>query len=264
MEIDKIKKQMCICYQYRHLFQQLVSKDIKLKYRRSFLGYLWSILNPLFTMLVMIIVFSHMFRFDIENYPVYLIIGQTIFNFLNESTTMAIYSITGNAALIKKVYVPKYIFTISRVTSSMVNFLFSLLAMVLVFFFCGIQWNLHFLFIPMILLQVYVFCIGLGLFLAQAAVFFRDIQYIYNVLLTAWMYLTPIFYPIASLPKQLQDAIIMFNPMYDYIMQFRVIVLEGVFPDGSLILKGSIVAFLVFGIGLWSFSKSQDHFILYI
>ena len=116
----------------------------------------------------------------------------------------------------------------------------------------------------MILLQVYVFCIGLGLFLAQAAVFFRDIQYIYNVLLTAWMYLTPIFYPISSLPKQLQDAIIMFNPMYDYIMQFRVIVLEGVFPDGSLILKGSIVAFLVFGIGLWSFSKSQDHFILYI
>ena len=102
MEIDKIKKQMCICYQYRHLFQQLVSKDIKLKYRRSFLGYLWSILNPLFTMLVMIVVFSHMFRFDIENYPVYLIIGQTIFNFFNEATTMAIYSITGNAALDRK------------------------------------------------------------------------------------------------------------------------------------------------------------------
>lgn len=262
--MNRIKGQIRVCYQYRHLFQQLVSKDIKLKYRRSFLGYLWSILNPLFTMLVMIIVFSHMFRFDIENYPVYLIIGQTIFNFLNEATTMAIYSITGNAALIKKVYVPKYIFTVSKVTSSMVNFLFSLLAMVLVFFFCGIRWNLNFLFIPVILLQIYLFCTGLGLFLAQASVFFRDIQYIYNVLLTAWMYLTPIFYPLTSLPKQLQNAITAFNPMYDYIMQLRIIVLEGVFPDENLILKGSAVAFLALGIGLWSFSRSQDRFILYI
>ena len=264
MGMNKIKARIQICYQYRHLFQQLVSKDIKLKYRRSFLGYLWSILNPLFTMLVMILVFSHMFRFDIENYPVYLIIGQTIFNFLNEATTMAIYSITGNAALIKKVYVPKYIFTISKVSSSMVNFLFSLLAMVLVFFFCGIRWNLNFLFLPVILLQIYIFCIGLGLFLAQAAVFFRDIQYIYNVLLTAWMYLTPIFYPLTSLPERLQNIIAAFNPMYAYIVQFRIIVLEGFFPNGILILKGSIVAVLILGMGLWSFSKSQDKFILYI
>lgn len=215
-------------------------------------------------MLVMIIVFSHMFRFDIENYPVYLIIGQTMFNFLNEATTMAIFSITGNAALIKKVYVPKYIFTIAKVTSSMVNFLFSLLAMVLVFFFCGIRWKVSFLFIPVILLQIYLFCTGLGLFLAQAAVFFRDIQYIYQVLLTAWMYLTPIFYPLASLPKQLQDAIVAFNPMYAYIVQFRRIVLDGGFPDGMWILKGSVVAVLVLGIGLWSFSRTQDQFILYI
>ena len=131
--MNKKEKQQITCFSYRYLFQQLVSKDIKLKYRRSFLGYLWSILNPLFTMLVMILVFSHMFRFDIENYPVYLIVGQTLFNFLNEATTISIYSITGNAALIKKVYVPKSIFTISKVSSSMVNFLFSFFVMILVF-----------------------------------------------------------------------------------------------------------------------------------
>ena len=106
---------------YRPLLEQLVIKDIKLKYRRSFLGYLWSILNPLLIMVIMVLIFSSMFRFEIENYPVYLIIGQTIFNFVSESTNQAMWSITGNAALLKKTYVPKYIFTLSRVTSAFIN-----------------------------------------------------------------------------------------------------------------------------------------------
>ena len=105
-------------YKYRFLMQQLVIKDIKLKYRRSILGYLWSILNPLMIMVIMVIVFSNMFRSDIEKFPVYLIIGQTLFNFMSESTNQAIMSITGNASLLKKTYVPKYVFTVSKVTSS--------------------------------------------------------------------------------------------------------------------------------------------------
>ena len=118
---------------YMPLYRQLVSKDIKLKYRRSFLGYIWSVLNPLMIMAIMVVVFSSMFRFNIDNYPVYLIIGQTIFNFVNEATTKAMWSILGNAALLKKTYVPKYIFTMSIVSSSFVNMLFSLGAMLLVF-----------------------------------------------------------------------------------------------------------------------------------
>ena len=112
-------------YDFRHLLKQLVIKDIKLKYRRSFLGYVWSVLNPLLVMVVMLLVFSHMFRSNIENFPAYLIIGQTLFNFMSEATNQAIFSITGNAALLKKVYVPKYIFTLSKVTSSLVNLLIS-------------------------------------------------------------------------------------------------------------------------------------------
>ena len=100
-------------YRYRALVKQLVIKDIRLKYRRSFLGYIWSVLNPLMVMLVMYLVFSHMFRFDVENYPAYLIIGQTLFTFMTEATNQAIYSVTGNSALLKKVYVPKYVFTLS-------------------------------------------------------------------------------------------------------------------------------------------------------
>ena len=113
-------------YHFRHLIKQLVEKDIKLKYRRSFLGYIWSVLNPLLVMMVMYLVFFRMFRFEVENFPAYLIIGQTLFNFMSEATSQAIYSITGNGPLLKKVYVPKYIFTLSKVTSCLVNLLFSL------------------------------------------------------------------------------------------------------------------------------------------
>lgn len=250
--------------QYRHLIEQLVEKDIKLKYRRSFLGYLWSILNPLLTMFVLVLVFSNMFRFDIENFPVYLIIGQTLFNFLTESTTQAIFSITSNAALLKKTYVPKYVFTFSKVTSSLVNLVFALGAMLLVFVSCKISFTPLFLWIPVILLEVYVFCLGLGMFLAQASVFFRDIQYIYGVFTTAWMYLTPIFYPISALPEYLQTAITTYNPMYFYIMQFRQVVLYNQAPDITLMINGSLIAIAFLILGTWCFTKTQDNFILYI
>ena len=165
-------------YKYRFLMQQLVTKDIKLKYRRSFLGYLWSILNPLMVMVIMVIVFSNMFRSDIVNFPVYLIIGQTLYNFMSESTTQAIFSIIGNASLLKKTYVPKYVFTVSKITSSFVNMVFALGALVIVFVVCRVVPNVFYLFIPVILLQEYLFCLGLGMLLAQGCVFFRDIQII--------------------------------------------------------------------------------------
>lgn len=249
---------------YEPLLRQLVSKDIKLKYRRSFLGYLWSVLNPLMIMIIMVIVFSNMFKSDIVNYPAYLIIGQTIFGFVSESTNQAMFSIVGNAALMKKTYVPKYIFTFSKVTSSLVNMIFSLGAMVIVFIVCKVSFNINMLFIPFILLEVYVFCIGLGLLLAQATVFFRDVQYIYSALLTAWMYLTPVFYPLSQLPEDLQKAIITFNPIYSYIEQFRIITLYGRFPDIILIANGSLVAIISLCIGSIVFMKNQNKFILYI
>ena len=175
------KKRLRALYDYRFLIKQLVTKDIKLKYRRSFLGYFWSILNPLLIMMVLVIVFSNMFRFDIANYPAYLIIGQTMFSYMTEATNQSIFSITGNAALLKKVYVPKYVFTLSKVTSSLVNLLFSLGAMFIVFIITRVQFSLYMFLIPVVLVEVYLFCLGLSLFLAQISVFFRDIQYIYNV-----------------------------------------------------------------------------------
>ena len=262
--MNQLKDRINVFMKYRHLLQELVSKDIKLKYRRSFLGYLWSILNPLLTMVVMVIVFSNMFRFDIENYPVYLIIRQILFGFFTESTTQAIFSITGNAALLKKTYVPKYEFTLAKVTSSLVNLIFSLGAMFVVFLICRVHFNVYLLLIPLVLLEIYVFCLGLGMFLAQASVFFRDVQYIYGVITTVWMYLTPIFYPLAALPENIQNLIKNLNPMYFYIEQFRQIVLNGRMPEIPLILSGCVIAAFMLLIGSWTFSKTQDKFILYI
>ena len=198
--MNRYKRQSLVGY--RDLLIELVTKDVKLKYRRSFLGYLWSILNPLMIMLVMVIVFSSIFRFDVENYPVYLIIGQTIYNYVNNATVHAIYSVTDNGALLKKVYVPKYIFPLSKVTSDLVDFLFSLGAMVLVMVITGTPFSIYFILLPYVAIQIYLFTLGMGMFLAQASVFFRDVRYIYNVFLTAWMYATPIFYPVTMLPVQ--------------------------------------------------------------
>lgn len=251
-------------YQFKDLVKQLVVKDIKLKYRRSFLGYVWSVLNPLMVMVVMYLVFSAMFRYDIENYSAYLIIGQTLFTFMTEATNQAIGSITGNGSLLKKVYVPKYVFTLSKVTSALVNLLFSLGALLIVFIFSGVKFSFYMLFIPVVLVEVYLFSLGLGLFLAQAAVFFRDIQYIYSVITTAWMYVTPIFYPMEQLPSGMQMIIKLCNPMYHYINQFRAVSLSQCMPHWQSVVYGFVFAFFFLFVGTKSFLRSQDKFILYI
>lgn len=251
-------------WQYKDLLKLLVSRNIKLKYRRSVLGYVWSVLNPLLIMVVMTAVFSTMFSRNIENFPVYLFCGQLLFNFMNTSTHQAIFSITGNAALLKKTYVPKYIFTVSKITSGMVDLIFSLGALIIVMLVTGARFSWYNLLFPLVVLQLYVFCIGLGLFLAQANVFFRDTQFIYNALTTAWTYLTPIFYPIESLSKELAWAIKHFNPMYFYVGQFRDLIYYNRMPGPMIVLAGCGAAIAMLVLGCWSFSKSQDKFILYI
>lgn len=251
-------------WQYKDLLKLLVARDIKLKYRRSFLGYLWSILNPLMIMIVMTIVFSTMFNGNIENFPVYLFCGQLLFSYMNSSTSQAIFSITGNSALLKKTYVPKYIFTISKITSGTVDLLLSLGALLIVMLVTGTRFAWCALLFPFIILQLYVFCIGLGLFLSQVNVFFRDIQYIYNAVMTAWMYLTPIFYPLEMLPEWLVWCIKHLNPMYFYVGQFRDLIHVGRMPGVTIITAGVVAALVMLILGIWSFSKSEDKFILYI
>lgn len=249
--------------QYKPLVNELVVRDLKIKYRRSFLGYLWSLLNPLMMMAVMSLVFSYMFRFDIPNYPLYLICGQTLWTFFNESTNMAMQSVIGNGALIRKVYIPKYIFPISRVLSSFVTMSFSLAAILIVMLVTRvpITWNMLLLPIPLILLLV--FCMGIGMILSALAVYFRDILHLYSVLVMAWMYVTPIFYPVSALPENVA-FLFQYNPMYHYVTFFRDVVLYGSFPAWNLWTGCIMFSALALIAGIMVFRKLQRNFILYV
>ena len=261
---NKIVQYIDELWNYKDLLKLLVSRDIKLKYRRSFLGYLWSVLNPLMIMIIMTIVFSTMFSRNIENFPVYLFCGQLLFNYMNNSTHQAIFSITSNAALLKKTYVPKFIFTVSKIKSGMVDLVFSLGALVIVMVATRARFTWYILLFPLVIVQLYMFCVGLGLFLAQANVFFKDSQFIYNAVTTAWMYLTPIFYPLEALPEWLIWFVKHLNPMYFYVGQFRDLVYVGTMPGPVITIAGWSAAIIMLVIGLWSFPKSEDNFILYI
>ena len=259
-----LKSRLDRFWRYKDLLKHLVTKDLKLKYRRSVLGYLWSVLNPLLIMIVMSIVFSTMFDRNIENYPLYLFTGQLLYNYMNQSTHTALSAINTNAALIKKAYVPKYIFVFSKITSGFVDLVLSLGALVIVMLFTGAGVSFYNLLFPLVLLQLYVFCLGLGLFLAQANVFFRDITYIYNAVTTAWMYLTPIFYPVEALPDAVAWFVTHLNPMYFFVSQFRDVIYFQQLPQLGMVLAGCAASALMLLIGIHTFVKKQDEFILYI
>lgn len=248
---------------YKPLLKELVARDLKVKYRRSFLGYVWSLLNPLLMMTVMTIVFSYMFRFDIPNFPLYLICGQTLWTFFNESTNMSMYSVLQNGALIKKVFIPKFIFPVSRVLSSFVTMSFSLGAILLVMLFTKAQFYWTILLIPIPLAFLLLFCVGIGMVLSALSVYFRDITHLYSVLTLAWMYLTPIFYPVKALPQEVVPLITN-NPMYHYITFFRCLVLYGILPEWNVVgmcILWSVVACVT---GMCVFRRLQNNFILFI
>lgn len=250
-------------FKYKWLLEELVIRDLKIKYRRSVLGYLWSVLNPLLMMLVLTVVFSTVFRFDIPNYPVYLLTGQLLFNFYSESTTMAMDSILSGAALIKKVYLPKYIFPLSRVLSTFTTLLFSLLALFIVMIVTSTSFHITLILLPVVFLYMLIFSLGVSLILAVSVVYFRDIKHLYGVFLSALNFLTPIFYPTSILPEWLKSWMI-FNPLYDYIEFLRDILLYGRWPtwEENLLCIACSIGFLA--VGMWVFEKHQKNFILYI
>ena len=229
------------------------------------MGYVWSMLNPLLTMVVLVIVFSNLFARGVQHFPIYLLSGSLLFTFMSGAVSRSLNSVLGNASLLKKIYVPKYIFTLAAVTSELVTFLFSLGALIIVIIVTRVPLSLRFVFVLIPIIELYIFCIGLGLFMAQANVFFRDMIYIWNIISTAWMYLSAIFYPVNILPEWLRSIVTRYNPMYFYIAMFRNFTI-GTAHMGSLDLaiRGAVAAAVVLVIGLLSFSYSKDKFILYM
>lgn len=215
---NRLRDTIKVFKRYRYLLGNLISRDLKVKYRRSVLGVVWSVLNPLLTMVVIATVFAHLFRFQIENYHLYFLVGNVLWTFFSEATNGAMGSVLENSQLLKKVYIPKYMFPLEKCLFACVNLLFSMVAVLIVMAFSGVWPTVTFFLFPFVVLLCLVFAIGMGLLLSSLTVFFRDIMHLYGVVLTAWMYATPIIYPLdlANLPGIIV-AVMQFNPMYYFV-----------------------------------------------
>lgn len=259
-----MKEKISTFWRYRFLLSNLINRDIKVKYRRSKLGILWSVLNPLMMMCVMTLVFSHIFRFGIENYAVYILSGQLIFNYFTESTTMSMESVIGYSPLIKKVYVPKYIFPLEKSCFAFVNMVFSLIALVVVMFLTGASFYPTFVLAVYPLFTLFFFSLGVGLFLSSSAIFFRDIIHLWSVFTTALMYASAIIYPVSMLEGSLMGYLIYLNPIFWYIDAFRQVTIYGNMLSIAHIVVCAACAVISVIVGSVVFKKGQEKFILYI
>ena len=248
---------------YRFLIRQLVARDFRTKYKRSVLGMFWSFLNPLLMMLVQYFVFSTIFKSDVPNFAAYLIIGTVMFNFFNEACGMALGSIVGNASLITKVYMPKYIYPLTRVMSSMVNLAISLIPMLIVCVITGVEFHKSAMLAFFFLICLTVFSLGLGLLLSVSMVFFRDTQFLWGVLSMMWMYATPIFYPETILPEEFK-FVLQVNPLYHFLKNARLCILGGISPEPAVYVQCLLMALGALLVGALVFRKAQDRFVLYL
>lgn len=258
-----VKEKMEGFRRFTPLLRELVVRDIKVRYRHSALGLVWTVLNPLLMMVVITIVFSTLFKQNIPNFPIYYLSGSLIFAFNSESTTTALNSIISNASLIKKVYIPKYLFPLSNVLSGLVNLGFSLIAMFIVMLITDAPFHATLLLLPIPIFYTFLFSVGLGILLSAVTVFFRDIAHFYSVFILAWTYFTPIFYPVEILPDAVMN-LMQINPMYHLVSYMRSIVLYGVFPSLKENLLCLCLGLLMLALGLFVFYKKQDKFVLYV
>lgn len=246
---------------YSYLIRQLVSRDFKAKYKRSVLGVLWSLLNPVLTMLVQYVVFSSLFKSDIPNFALYLIIGIVCYSFFNESVTMSLTSITGNAGLITKVYMPKYIYPFSRTISSGVNLLLSLIPLFGMMLLTRTPLRPAVLLLPFGLACLFMLSLGMGMLLATLMVFFRDTQFLWGVASMLWMYLTPIMYPENIIPAQYM-TLYKCNPLYHIIRFMRIVLMDGVSPEPKAYALCLIASVAPLAVGALAFWKKQDSFVM--
>jgi len=260
---DYVKLQLHIIKHFRHLLILMVKRDFMTRYRKSMLGVLWSVLNPLLTMIILASVFSMIFGMDTPDMAIYVLSGQLIYNFFSEATTTAMGSVTGGASIIKKVYVPKYLFPVTKVISSAVNLAFAFIAFIVVFLVTDTTFHWTIFLIPIPVLYVFVFSTGVGMILSASSVFFKDVTYLYGVILTMLFFLTPIMYPVSILPEQIFH-IIHLNPLFHYIQYFRDLALYGVIPNlwTNIVCIG--FALCALSVGLYVKMKQQDKYILHL
>ena len=252
---------------YRFLLTELVKKDIKLKYRRSKLGILWTLIEPILTTIVLTIVYSGFRGKSDPTFPVYILSGRLLFAFFSGGTKAAARSIRTNSSMMRKVYVPKYMYPLATILSNFIIFLISLVVLVgaAIIMPININWHVFLGIIPLVIL--FFITLGTGMILATAQVFFRDLEYLWGVITTLIMYCSGIFYKIEDMGSGrkttgMLQTIMDWNPIYAVIKNFRCCVYLGIGMDYHALAYSIVVAVVLFSIGIYVFFKRQDEFIL--
>ena len=251
-------------FTYRDLVLALVARELKVRYRRSTIGFLWTMLQPLLMMLVFKVVFSHLFRFNIANYAVYALAGINFWNFFSQSILASMNSLRGNAQILQKLPVPKAVFPVATVASGVINLLFALVPLLGLIVFTGSPLTSALFFLPVSILIAALFTLGAGLLLAPLAVFFSDVVELIGVLLTIVMYLTPLFYPKEIIPAGIAQEIVRFNPVRSILEVFRDPIYYGKIPPWTHLTVSIGIAAAALVIGALAFRRSSDRIPFYV
>ena len=243
--------------QYFFAIKQMVAREVKRKYARSYLGIAWSVLNPLLTMAVMSMIFSTIFKRSIENYPIYYLTASLFWQLFSGATQSAMTALVDNRSLLLKVKLTKQTFVIARIFTALTNFGYSCVAYVLMLLVFRVRFNLYMLLFPIDVFFILLFSMGVGYALCILYVFFADIKYLYSVLLTLWMYMSALFYPVDNLNEMMQ-RVVNANPVYSYIRFARDIMLYGNMPEPVVWIKIIVWGVLSFAVGYLIFRKNEN------
>lgn len=249
--------------QHQFLFEELVKRDFKQKYKRTILGMGWSILSPLLNLLVMSLVFTQFFGRNTPHYTIYLFCGNLVFSYYREATTGGMHALMANSSIFTKVNMPKYMFLLSKNVSSLINFGLTLCVFFLFVLLDKVPVGIHFLSLLYPICCLIVFNIGVGLILSALFVFFQDITYLYDVFTMLLMYLSAIFYKVETFSAAVQ-RLFLCNPVYCYIKYFRVVVLEGNIPSLAFHLLCAFYALFAAAIGGYIYKKYNHSFLYYV
>lgn len=246
-------------YNYRFLISQLLRRDIVTRYKRSYFGIAWTMLNPLGTMIILSIAFSQVFNMT-EGYPAYVLSGLMAWNFFSQTTHASMVNLVWGGGLLKRIYMPRTSFALAAIGTGLVNTILTIIPMLIVMLIIEVPIKLSILYFPIPLFLLALFSLGFGLILSTAAVYFPDVAEMYQIVLTAWMYLTPIIYPEDILPEKVHFLISTFNPMYGFVKLFRIPIFNGRLPTFEEFLVPAVVSLVVFIVGWFFFSYRSDEF----
>lgn len=249
--------------QFRDLIFQLIRRDIISRYKRSFLGILWTMLNPLGTMLIMSIVFSRLFDMR-GTYPAFIITNLVAYNFFSQTTTVALNSMLWGSELFRRIYLPRTAFVLSTIGTGIVNVLFSLVPLIIIYIFTKTPVKETVILLPVAILFLAAFALGFSLILSTFVVFFPDIAEMYPIVLNAWMYLTPIIYPEKMLADVLGGWLLRINPLYRLIRFFRLVTFDGLYPTQQEFVFAMIFSFGTLFIGWVFFTRQIKKFAYYV